>query len=159
MSNEGTFVIGRHKDADIVIDDATVGRRHAELVVTNGKFFLADLDSSNGIFQLLPDGREIRFSRGWVSATDRFAFGRFESSVAELLGMLPQARLQSLGILGQIRSILGHGPEAGSVAGPVVVGVVRSPEQTGRRVRCLNCGHVYLASEPQCPKCSTPRKV
>ncbi|BBB33018.1 hypothetical protein TTHT_1514 [Thermotomaculum hydrothermale] len=43
--------IGRSKDNDIVIDDLSVSRRHAILERDEtGKFFLTDLNSSNGTF-------------------------------------------------------------------------------------------------------------
>ncbi|TDD89448.1 FHA domain-containing protein [Saccharopolyspora karakumensis] len=43
-------VIGRHRDCDIVIDDVTVSRYHAELEIENGRFFLYDGGSLNGTY-------------------------------------------------------------------------------------------------------------
>ena len=155
MSTEGTFLVGRDLSADIVLEDETVGRKHAEIVVTGGRFFLADLDSLNGVYQLLDDGREVRFNRGWVRASDRFALGRFEASIAELLAQLPEARLVTLGIRDEIGAVVGEGVQ-GAVG---VQGSVRlhRAEKKGKRVRCMSCGHVFLAAEPACPECSTPR--
>ena len=45
-----TVVIGRHPECDIVIDDASVSRRHANIANDNGVFFVADLESRNGTF-------------------------------------------------------------------------------------------------------------
>ena len=41
-------VLGRSRDCDIVLDDKSVSRRHAELVRHGDGFLLRDLDSTNG---------------------------------------------------------------------------------------------------------------
>lgn len=46
----GRTVIGRHRDSDIVIDDVTVSRHHAELVVRDGRSVLEDGGSLNGTY-------------------------------------------------------------------------------------------------------------
>lgn len=43
-------VIGRHRDSDIVIDDVTVSRYHAELEIEDGRCFLYDGGSLNGTY-------------------------------------------------------------------------------------------------------------
>ena len=73
--------MGRDQDADIVIDDPTVSRKHAEIVRSNDGFVLLDLDSKNGSFvnetkvgqngQSLKDGDEIRFGPGHVALVFR----------------------------------------------------------------------------------------
>ena len=49
---EGTcpLVIGRAKDAQLVLSDPEVSRRHARLESQRGTVFLRDLESSNGTF-------------------------------------------------------------------------------------------------------------
>ena len=49
---EGTapLVIGRDRDAQLVLPDAEVSRRHARLETQDGTVFLRDLGSSNGTF-------------------------------------------------------------------------------------------------------------
>ncbi len=49
---EGTcpLVIGRAKDAQLVLSDPEVSRRHARLETQRGTVFLRDLGSSNGTF-------------------------------------------------------------------------------------------------------------
>lgn len=42
--------VGRHPDADILLDDVTVSRRHAELRAVDGGYELVDLGSLNGTF-------------------------------------------------------------------------------------------------------------
>jgi len=46
----GEFIVGRTRQAQIVIADATVSRRHARLVHRRGQATLEDLGSSNGTF-------------------------------------------------------------------------------------------------------------
>jgi FhaA, N-terminal domain/FHA domain len=43
------MLIGRSKEADIVIDDPNVSRRHAELRHQDGAWIVADLGSTNGV--------------------------------------------------------------------------------------------------------------
>jgi pSer/pThr/pTyr-binding forkhead associated (FHA) protein len=46
----GTTVIGRYPDCDIVLQDVTVSRRHAEVRRTGDTFTVADLGSLNGTY-------------------------------------------------------------------------------------------------------------
>jgi hypothetical protein len=45
---EKQVVIGRSPDCTIVLDDANVSRRHAEVKVVNGAYAVSDLGSTNG---------------------------------------------------------------------------------------------------------------
>ena len=47
---DGQNILGSGADADIVIRDATVSGRHASLRYKDQKFYLTDLDSTNGTF-------------------------------------------------------------------------------------------------------------
>lgn len=42
--------IGRHQDSDILLDDITVSRRHAEVVKTSNSLLVRDLGSLNGTY-------------------------------------------------------------------------------------------------------------
>ncbi len=42
--------VGRHPDSDIVLDDVTVSRRHAEVSRTNAGYYLSDVGSLNGTY-------------------------------------------------------------------------------------------------------------
>ncbi len=64
-------VIGRLMDADVRVDDLTVSRRHAQVVMTDGDFVVSDLGSGNGTLvngtrikepTVLKDGDEICIS-------------------------------------------------------------------------------------------------
>ena len=43
-------IIGRHSQSDIVIHDEQVSRSHAMIIRKETRFFIQDLDSSNGVF-------------------------------------------------------------------------------------------------------------
>ena len=47
---DGQNILGSGSDADIVIRDATVSSRHASLRYKDARFYLTDLDSSNGTY-------------------------------------------------------------------------------------------------------------
>jgi len=47
---DGQNILGSGPEADIVIRDATVSGRHASLRYKDARFYLTDLDSSNGTF-------------------------------------------------------------------------------------------------------------
>jgi type III secretion system (T3SS) inner membrane Yop/YscD-like protein len=47
---DGQNIIGSAPDADIVLRDATISGKHASLRYKDQKFFLTDLDSTNGTF-------------------------------------------------------------------------------------------------------------
>ena len=65
-----TTAMGRHPGNDVVVAEAGVSRRHAEIVEANGEFSLTDLSTTNGTFvngktigdggHLLEDGDSIR---------------------------------------------------------------------------------------------------
>jgi hypothetical protein len=48
--HEGQNTIGATADCQITLKDSTVTARHASLRYENGRFFLTDLDSTNGTF-------------------------------------------------------------------------------------------------------------
>jgi len=66
-------VIGRARDCDIVVDDANVSRRHAELRHEGSAFWLVDLDSTNGVEV---NGRRLR--RAKLEDGDTFVVGETE---------------------------------------------------------------------------------
>ncbi len=47
---QGTVVIGRSADADIVLDDQQVSRKHARVTAKNGSAVVEDLQSANGTY-------------------------------------------------------------------------------------------------------------
>ncbi len=80
-----SLLIGRHPDCDIVIDDPTVSRRHAELSrVADQLYLLNDGGSTCGTFVLEPQGWK-RISSARVRTADRIRLGAFEASVADII--------------------------------------------------------------------------
>jgi Protein of unknown function (DUF3662)/FHA domain len=67
-------VLGRSRDCDIVLDDAGVSRRHAEIRPAADGWTIMDLGSTNGI---LLNGEEVRSSQP-LHAGDRIALGTTE---------------------------------------------------------------------------------
>jgi FhaA, N-terminal domain/FHA domain len=53
----GGGIVGRSRDCEIVIDDAGISRRHAQLRPIDGGWTIEDLGSTNGV---IVNGREIR---------------------------------------------------------------------------------------------------
>lgn len=48
--NSSSIVLGRSSEADIMVDDTGVSRRHLEIRATDGRFFAVDLGSTNGSY-------------------------------------------------------------------------------------------------------------
>ena len=46
--HEGHYILGRHLENDIVINDSNVSRRHAEFISSAGEVTVRDLGSTNG---------------------------------------------------------------------------------------------------------------
>ncbi len=73
------ITIGRSLDSDILLDDVTVSRRHAELTRDGGAYVLADVGSLNGVWVNrkrvpaveLADGDEVQIGRYRLTYHDR----------------------------------------------------------------------------------------
>ncbi len=65
--NKDVYVIGRHEDCDIHIDNLGISRTHARLIKEGASYVVEDMNSSNGTFvngektdrKLLADGDQI----------------------------------------------------------------------------------------------------
>lgn len=71
VSVERDMLIGRHQDADLLLQSADVSRRHAAFLVKEDALYVQDLKSSNGTFvndarveheMLLKDGDIVQFA-------------------------------------------------------------------------------------------------
>jgi DNA-binding winged helix-turn-helix (wHTH) protein len=69
--NVGENVVGRDPDAEVSLDDTTVSRRHARIVVNNGEAVIEDLGSKNGTSV---SGARVR-ERVALHDGDQIAFG------------------------------------------------------------------------------------
>jgi pSer/pThr/pTyr-binding forkhead associated (FHA) protein len=67
----GQHVVGRSADCEVVVDDATVSRRHATIQVTAHCVSVFDLNSRNGIFV-----NELRVRESILQQGDCVCFGR-----------------------------------------------------------------------------------
>ncbi len=94
-----TFIIGRSRFADIVLADASVSRRHAELVVTDdGRHHLTDCRSEGGTWRRTPEtGSDPEAPDGWqplrqafIRADEPLRLGSYLCSAAALVRQLPQ---------------------------------------------------------------------
>lgn len=72
---DGQSILGTGPDSEILVRDETVSARHASIRYKDGRFFLTDLDSSNGTF--LNDGKEA-ISREELKDNDVIRLGELE---------------------------------------------------------------------------------
>ena len=84
MSRIATYLVGRDSRCDYRIDDASVSRRHAEVVpASGGRFYVTDRASTGGTF-VRRDREWARIRQAWVGPTDRIRFGGHELATADL---------------------------------------------------------------------------
>ncbi len=129
-----TFVIGRSPDADIVLADASVGRQHAELVITDdGRFHLTDCGGGDGTWRAVAmrAGQEVweRTRQSFVTAGQPLRFGSYRVTVQDLLARRAPSRREQ-GATGPA----GGGGGAGT-AEPGLRGPVERDPRTGEIVR------------------------
>jgi pSer/pThr/pTyr-binding forkhead associated (FHA) protein len=83
---EGRIRFGRHPDCEVAFDsvrDIDASSRHAELRITDGRWSLADLGSSNGTFV---DGMRITEHKIEAGVAHTIAFGSEGPRVRLLIG-------------------------------------------------------------------------
>jgi hypothetical protein len=66
-------VLGRSRECDITIEDPNISRRHAEVRLENGSWWIVDLGSTNGI-----EVNGERVDRAQLGPNDRIRLGRTE---------------------------------------------------------------------------------
>ncbi len=86
FSVEGKLILGRHRNADVVIQDLGASRRHAAVIARAGAFRVVDLGSTNGTYlngrpvqreETLQDGDRIRIGE------EEFEFVLYDSAAGE----------------------------------------------------------------------------
>lgn len=83
-----TYVIGRSKYSDVVIDVPTVSRKHAELTVTrDSKYYLTDCATTSGTFVAGKETWE-KITQSFVSLSDTVLFGRHQISVKDIVNAI-----------------------------------------------------------------------
>jgi len=91
--DHGSYIVGRHESCDIVIPSTAVSRQHARIFVDNGRCFVEDMGSSNGV---IVDGQRVLKQRDLGSASQikigdfylYLEFKRPESNRANMLQTL-----------------------------------------------------------------------
>jgi len=77
-----TILIGREDDADVVIDNPSVSRKHAQIRKEGAGWFVEDLGSSNGTFL---HGEKITSARP-LKEGDEIGFGKFSVVFGKAVG-------------------------------------------------------------------------
>ncbi len=79
------LTIGRDPGSDIVLRDASVSRRHADVEgMATGEYRLRDLSSANGTF-VIEDGDWVRIDVATVDGGEPVMFGDMRTTLAELI--------------------------------------------------------------------------
>ena len=81
------YRIGRGPDVDIQINDRSVSRVHAELIVTeSGSYYLTDCASKHGSY-VVRNGEKTSIRQEVISPTDEILLGHYRTTVRELKQM------------------------------------------------------------------------
>ncbi|HEV8688627.1 MAG TPA: FHA domain-containing protein, partial [Gaiellaceae bacterium] len=67
------ILLGRSRDCDIPLEDPNISRRHAEVVLEDGAWWIVDLGSTNGI-----EVNGERVDRARLGVGDHIVLGRTE---------------------------------------------------------------------------------
>jgi len=73
-------------EGHIYIDSPSVSRPHAEMKIKNGRIYLRDLNSTNGIYIVENDGL-VRFEEGYVNPNQPIVLGNVECTIQSLLSI------------------------------------------------------------------------
>jgi hypothetical protein len=85
-----TYIISRKgpifKEGHIYINSPTVSNPHAELKIKNGRVYLRDLDSTNGIY-IMDNDSLISFEKGYVKPNQSIVIGRVKCTIQSLIAI------------------------------------------------------------------------
>ncbi|ENU22222.1 hypothetical protein F993_03115 [Acinetobacter proteolyticus] len=93
LSIESDMLVGRHQDADILLQSADISRRHAALLLKDQQLWVQDLNSSNGTF--INDVRveqETELHDGDILQFASFVFSVLAPAVSEI--ELPEIEIE-----------------------------------------------------------------
>lgn len=90
VSRIKTYRVGRQRDCDLQLDDSTVSRRHAEVVLSpDGRYYLTDCNSAGGTF-VRKEGQWQAVRQAFVSGSDQIRLGDFEMSASRFEALRQQ---------------------------------------------------------------------
>ncbi len=83
-----TYIISRKGEVSmedhIYINSPTVSRPHAELKIKNGRVYLRDLGSTNGIY-IVDNDSLVRFEEGYVNPNQPLMIGKVQCTIQSLV--------------------------------------------------------------------------
>ena len=86
------YKIGRSNSCDIVLNDNSVSRKHAELLtLDDGRFYLTDCASQNGTY-ILQESQQQAVRQTFVQRTTCIRLGDIQLTIADLLHKIPLGR-------------------------------------------------------------------
>ena len=84
MSRVKTWTVGRHQSCDLVLEDRSVSRRHAEVVfLPDGRIHVTDCATTNGTF-VLEGNRWRPLQQAILRPVDRIRLGQYTMTAGEL---------------------------------------------------------------------------
>ncbi len=101
LLSQGRFIIGRAEDADLVVTNKDVSRRHAAIICDGSNLSIEDLDSTNGTFV---NGR--RISKGSIQPGDEISVGDCKIFLDDGSGSFPYLEVTEIGRKGAETIIL-----------------------------------------------------
>ena len=85
-----TYIIGRKGpvcvEGHIYMASPTVSRPHAAMKIKNGRVYLRDLDSTNGIY-IVENDSLVRFEEGYVNPNQPIMIGKVGCTIQSLLAI------------------------------------------------------------------------
>ncbi len=124
VSAKQPILIGRHENCDIVLENKTVSRQHAEIFSQHGHIYVRTLSQRSPLYlhlrQRLAQGKIMSLKTG-----DAFKLGPTQIRTQAVVDLLPQTAQD---LAGQTLGSLYH-------------------------VKCHNCQHQVKATEKDCPWC------
>ena len=131
MSTLATYRIGRDKNCEVVLNDRSVSRRHAELVVSkSSKYYFTDCNSNNGTF-VGRGGKWVPIVQDFVGPDEVLLIGRHQTTAAELMASAVSPMQGGASRSRDAGRGRGSGPGGGSAGKDLPSGPVKRDPGTG----------------------------
>lgn len=139
-----SITIGRKEDCEIVIEDPTASRVHAQIIIRDKKLYLRDKGSKNGTFFERDNLRKEVTEELEVKPNDQIFFGDAGPFLMEELLAAQKNRLFI-----KIGGIIVAEPKAEEP--PAIV----TKSTRAKKFRCPSCGAIVSALNTVCESCHT----